>query len=61
MAEQLWLIDTVGQGPNPVIVAADLENVFPKSVYRGDAKPWWGAAPWFWHPHRAEQWFFKDR
>jgi peptide/nickel transport system substrate-binding protein len=60
VADQLWLIGTVGQGPNPVVVASELENVFDESVFSGETRPWWGAAPWFWHPHRAEQWFFKN-
>ena len=60
VAEQLWLIGTIGQGPNPVVVASNLANVFDESVFSGQTKPWWGAAPWFWHPHRAEQWFLKN-
>jgi hypothetical protein len=48
------------KGPNPVFVANGRKNVFPESVFSGESKPWWGAAPWFWHPHHAEQWFFDD-
>lgn len=60
IAETLWVIGVVGQGPAPVLVSNDLENVLPESVLSGEEKLWWGAANWFWHPHRAEQWFFRS-
>jgi peptide/nickel transport system substrate-binding protein len=60
IARTLWVIGIVGQAPSPVLVSNDLENVLPDSVFSGDETLWWGAANWFWHPHRAEQWFFTS-
>ncbi|MGC8779638.1 MAG: hypothetical protein ACP5UQ_02125, partial [Anaerolineae bacterium] len=57
IAKNLWVIGTVGHGPNPVVVKNNLENVFPKD---NKTKLWWGAANWFWLPFAAEQWFFKS-
>ena len=59
IAETLWVIGIVGQCPAPVLVSNTLDNVLPEDVFAGERKLWWGAANWFWHPHRAEQWFFK--
>lgn len=61
VAETLWVIGIIGQGPAPVLVSNDLENVLPESVLNGEETLWWGAANWFWHPHRAEQWFFHSQ
>ena len=55
IAQNMWVIGTVGQGPQPVVVKNTLENVFPA----GKAKVWWGAAEWFWLPNAPEQWFIK--
>jgi peptide/nickel transport system substrate-binding protein len=60
IAETLWVIGVVGQGPQAVIVKNDLENVLPESILAGEEPLWWGAGNWFWHPHKAEQWFFKS-
>jgi peptide/nickel transport system substrate-binding protein len=60
VAETLWVIGIVGQCPSPVLVSNDLENVLPENVFSGDQALWWGAANWFWHPHRAEQWYFRS-
>jgi peptide/nickel transport system substrate-binding protein len=59
IAETLWVIGIVGQAPSPVLVSNDLRNVLPEAVLAGERTMWWGAANWFWHPHRAEQWFFS--
>jgi len=57
VAKNLWVIGIIGQGPQPVVVKNNLENVFAK----GDtSKVWWGAANWFWLSHASEQWFFKS-
>ena len=53
----LWVIGTIGQGPQPAIVKNNLENVFGPN---DPEKIWWGAANWSWHPRRGEQWFFKS-
>lgn len=60
IAENLWVIGVIGQGPQPVVVKNDLENVFSEAVFAGEERVWWGAANWFWHPHKPEQWFFKS-
>lgn len=57
IAENLWVIGIVGEGPQPVIIKNNLENVFKAG---DDRKIWWGAANWFWLPHKPWQWFFKD-
>jgi peptide/nickel transport system substrate-binding protein len=59
IAQNLWVIGVIGQGPQPVIVSNDLENVLPEAVFNGEQRVWWGAANWFWHTHHAEQWFLK--
>lgn len=59
VAETLRVIGVIGQGPAPVLVSNDLENVLPETVLSGEDRVWWGAANCFWHPHRAEQWFVK--
>lgn len=56
IAENLWVIGVIGQGPQPVIVKNNLENVFPTG---DDRKIWWGAANWFWLPNKPWQWFFS--
>lgn len=55
IAKNLWVIGTIGQGPQPVVVKNTVENVFPANKTR----VWWGAAEWFWLPNGPEQWFFK--
>lgn len=55
-AEQLYVIGTIGQAPQPVIVRNDVGNVFSET---DDKRLWWGAANWFWHTHNPEQWFIK--
>ena len=55
ISKNLWVIGTVGQGPQPVVIKNTIENVFPANK----AKSWWGAAEWFWLPLAPEQWFFK--
>ncbi len=55
-ADVLYVIGTVGQAPQPVIVRNDVENVFGTEVDRY----WWGAANWFWHSLQPEQWFIKQ-
>jgi peptide/nickel transport system substrate-binding protein len=54
--ETLYVIGVVGQGPQPIIVKNNLENVIDPNVKR----QWWGAANWFWRPTRSEQWFFTS-
>lgn len=56
IAQNMWVIGTVGQGPQPVVVKNNLENVFPANKNR----IWWGAAEWFWLPNAPEQWFIKS-
>jgi peptide/nickel transport system substrate-binding protein len=55
-AETLYVIGTVGQAPQPVIVRNDVGNVFKAD---DDTRLWWGAANWFWHTLQPEQWFIK--
>jgi hypothetical protein len=50
------VIGVVGQGPQPIVVKNNLENVIDPNV----KKQWWGAANWFWRPTRSEQWFFTS-
>ena len=47
----------IGQAPQPVIVKNNLDNVFSPSR---DEKIWWGAANWFWHTTKREQWFLDS-
>lgn len=56
IAKNLWVIGTVGQGPQPVVIKNTIENVFPA----GKTRVWWGAAEWFWLPNAPEQWFIKS-
>ena len=56
IAQDLWVIGIIGEGPQPVIIKNNLENVFKTG---DDRKIWWGAANWFWLPHKPWQWFFK--
>ena len=60
IAEVLYVIGVIGEGPTPVVVSNNLENVFPDDVRSGERKYWWGASEWFLLPTHAEQWFFKD-
>jgi peptide/nickel transport system substrate-binding protein len=53
IAKTLWVIGIVAASPQPVIVKNDIENVFAPNT----EKIWWGAANWFWKPHRQDQWF----
>jgi peptide/nickel transport system substrate-binding protein len=53
ITKTLWVIGIAAASPQPVIVKNDLENVFGPST----EKIWWGAANWFWKPHREDQWF----
>lgn len=55
IAKNLWVIGIIGEGPQPVIIKNNLENIFPTNE---DRKIWWGAANWFWLPHKPWQWFF---
>jgi len=55
-AETLWIIGTVGQAPQPVIVRNDMGNVFKDG---DETRYWWGAANWFWHTLNPEQWYIK--
>ena len=57
IAKNLWVIGIVGEGPLPVVVKNNLENVFAKD---DTTKLWWGAANWFLLSNAAEQWFFKN-
>lgn len=57
IAKNLWVIGIIGEGPQPVIIKNNLENVFKTG---DDTKHWWGAANWFWLPQKPWQWFFKD-
>ncbi len=59
LAQNLWVIGTVGQTPQPVIVSNKVENVFPSEVFEGTQKVWWGAANYQWCAWRVEQWFLK--
>ncbi|PXA99479.1 hypothetical protein DMC47_03095 [Nostoc sp. 3335mG] len=54
--EHLWVVGTVGQSPQPVIVRNDMGNVFKDG---DETRIWWGAANWFWHTLRPEQWYIK--
>ena len=56
IAKNLWVIGIIGEGPQPVIFKNNLENIFPANE---DRKIWWGAANWFWLPHKPWQWFFN--
>lgn len=56
VAQNLWVVGVIGQGPQPVIVKNNLENVFKTG---DDRKVWWGAANWFWLPNKPWQWYFK--
>ncbi len=56
IARNLWVIGIVGEGPSPVVIKNNLENVFAADKKRS----WWGAAEWFWLPYAPEQWYFKD-
>jgi len=60
IAECLYIIGVIGEGPTPVVVSNNLENVFPDEVRSGEKKFWWGASEWFLLPTHAEQWFLKD-
>lgn len=60
IADVLYVIGVIGEGPTPVVVSNKLENVFSDDVLSGKTKYWWGAASWFLLPTHAEQWFFKD-
>lgn len=55
-AETLYVIGTIGQAPQPVIVRNDVGNVFKEG---DDTRLWWGAANWFWHTLNPEQWYIK--
>lgn len=57
IAQNLWVIGIIGEGPQPVIIKNNLENVFKTG---DEKKHWWGAANWFWLPHQPWQWYFKD-
>lgn len=57
IAENLWVIGTVGQGIAPVMVSNQLENVFADAVLSGDDHVWWGGDNWIWLTFAAEQWF----
>ncbi len=55
IAKNLWVIGTVGQGPQPVVVKNNVENVFPANKTRSG-----GVQPNGSGCHSApEQWFFK--
>lgn len=55
-AETLYVIGTIGQSPQPVIVRNDIGNVFKPD---DEARMWWGAANWFWHTLNPDQWYIK--
>jgi len=50
------VIGVANASPNPIVVKNEVENVFPSSPKR----IWWGAANWYWHPHRQDQWFLTS-
>lgn len=54
--ERLYVIGVVGQGPQPIVVKNNLENVIDPTI----KKQWWGPANWMWRPMRSEQWFFTS-
>lgn len=56
IAQSLYVIGVIGQAPQPVMVRNDVENVFKTG---DETKLWWGAANWFWHTSKPEQWFIK--
>jgi peptide/nickel transport system substrate-binding protein len=60
IAEWLYVIGVIGQGPQPVVVSNKVENVFTDDEISGKSKYWWGSASWYLCPTHAEQWFFKD-
>jgi peptide/nickel transport system substrate-binding protein len=53
VAKTLYVIGVAAASPNPIIVKNDVENVLDPNLKR----IWWGAANWYWHPHRQDQWF----
>ncbi len=55
-AETLYVIGTIGQSPQPVIVRNDIGNVFKPD---DEARMWWGAANWFWRTLNPDQWYIK--
>ena len=59
IADMLYVIGVIGEGPAPVVITNKLENVFSDDVLSGKAKFWFGAAEWYLLPTHAEQWFFK--
>ncbi|HZQ99603.1 MAG TPA: ABC transporter substrate-binding protein [Chloroflexota bacterium] len=54
----LYVIGVVNASPNPIVVHNTVENVFPANM--GNRKIWWGAANWYWHPWRGDQWFLTN-
>lgn len=56
VADLLYVIGTVGQAPQPVIVKNNLANVMPET----DEPIWWGPANWMWKVFHVEQWFFRS-
>ncbi len=53
IARTLYVIGVANASPNPIIVKNDVENVLDPNIKR----IWWGAANWYWHAHRQDQWF----
>jgi len=60
IADVLYVIGVIGEGPAPVVVSNKLENVFPDEFASGKSKFWFGAAEWYLLPTHAEQWFFTS-
>jgi peptide/nickel transport system substrate-binding protein len=56
VAKTLYVIGVAAASPNPIVVKNDVENVFPPN----QGKLWWGAANWYWHAHRQDQWFLTS-
>lgn len=60
MAETLYVIGTVGEGPFPVVVSNNLENAFTDDELSGKKKYWWGAASWLLWCVNGPQLFLKN-
>ncbi len=56
VAKTLYVIGIASASPNPIVVRNDVENVLDPNL----KKVWWGAANWFWHAHRQDQWFLTS-
>lgn len=54
VAERLYVLGTVGQAPQPLVVKNNLANVMPDT----DDPIWWGPANWMWKVFHVEQWYF---